>query len=110
MNETYLGFPGNTTGNNVGGFPVVPPIIDDGDEAGQGKLSMDRYEVFVNGDKVGEKIQRTQVEDPEYLEIYLNENGFEGFEYEVVGDHIEIRASEDSGQMKEILSSYLSIR
>lgn len=110
MYESYMGLPGNTTGDNVDGFPVVPPMFVGGEGEGHTKLHMDRYEVFVNGDKVGEKIQRTQVEDPDYLESYLRENGFEGFDYEVVGDHIEINAEEDSNQMKEILSSYLSIR
>ncbi len=108
MDEIFLGFPGNTTGNNVGGFAAIPNSFGDGE--GHTKLHMDRYEVFVNGNKVGEKIQRTQVEDPEYLQTYLGENGFEGFDYEVVGDHIEIWTDENSHHMKEILSSYLSIR
>lgn len=108
MDDIYLGFPGNMAGNNIGGFAAIPPGFRDAD--GYTKLHMDRYEVFVNGDKVGEKIQRTQVEDPEYLQSYLRDNGFEGFDYEVVGDHIEIHSDEDSNHMKEILSSYLSIR
>ncbi len=108
MNQGYLGFPGNTMDNNVGGFPLVAPMFSDDDS--NAKLHVDRYEVFVNGDKVGDKIQRTQVEDPEYLQSYLNENGFEGFDYEVIGDHIEIRANQDANHMKEILSSYLSLR
>ena len=108
MDENYLGFPGNMTGNNIGGFTVLPDIP--GDNTRDGKLIEDRYEVFVNGDKVGDKVQRTQVEDPEYLQSYLTENGFEGFDYEVVGDHIEINTDQDTHHMKEILSSYLSIR
>lgn len=108
MDENYLGLPGNMTGNNIGGFTVLPDGFGGGVE--DARLNEDRYEVFVNGDKVGDKVQRTQVEDPEYLQSYLTENGFEGFDYEVVGGHIEIHTDQDTHHMKEILSSYLSIR
>ncbi|HHX61927.1 MAG TPA: hypothetical protein GX707_14655 [Epulopiscium sp.] len=108
MDEKFLGFPANTADNNVGGFAAMPFGFDDGE--GRTKLYVDRYEVFVNGDKVGEKIQRTQVEDPEYLQSYLTQNGFESFDYQVVGDHIEIHSHQDSHQIKQILSTYLSIR
>lgn len=108
MDDIYVGFPGNMTGDNIGGLAAIPMAFGDGE--GHTKLHVDRYEVFVNGEKVGNKVQRTQVEDAEYLQSYLRDNGFEGFDYEVVGDHIEIHTEENARNMKEILSSYLSIR
>lgn len=110
MYEGYLGFTGNTTDNNMGALPIIPAVFDGGEGASQGKLCEDRYEVFVNGDKVGDKIQRTQVEDSAYLQSYLQKNGFKGFNYEVQGDHIEIQTDQDPRHMKEILASYLSLR
>lgn len=103
MDEKRIGIFPNATGGYIGGFASL------GSSDSQTKLYTDRYEVFVNGDKVGDKIQRTQVEDPDYLEIYLKEQGFQDFHYEVVGDHIEIRSLEDTEQIKNILSGYLSI-
>jgi len=102
-------FEGNIIGTS-GNTPIGIPIGFVGEDSGSAKLFQDRYEVFVNGDKVGEKTLLTQVEDAQDLEPYLKDNGFENFEYEVIGDHIEIKAKKDSHQMKEILSSYLSIK
>lgn len=102
-------FEGNvigTIGNGPLGMLVVP-VEESSDSI---KLFHDRYEVFVNGDKVGEKTLLTQVEDAQDLKSYLEDNGFSGFNYEVIGDHIEIKNKEDSHHMKEILSSYLSIK
>ena len=108
-----MGYSGSMGGTGIspltglGGLAAIPVAVNG--ETEDKKLYTDRYEVFVNGDKVGEKVNRTQVEDAQYLESYLTNNGFEGFDYQVVGGHIEINTKEHSGLMKEILSSYLSI-
>ena len=102
-------FQGGIVGSN-GNTPIGVPIGIIENDNGNTKLFNDSYEVFVNGDKVGDKIQLTQVEDAQDLKPYLENNGFKDFDYEVVGDHIEIKAGEDSHHMKEILSSYLSIK
>jgi len=95
-----------TNGNNPVGIPIA--FVDE--SSSDVKLFNDRYEVFVNGDKVGEKTLLSLADDAQDLEPYLKDNGFQDFAYEVTGDHIEIQAKENSHQMKEILSSYLSIK
>ena len=102
-------FEGNIIGA-IGSGPIGIPVVPLEEGSGDTKLFHDRYEVFVNGDKVGEKTLLTQGEDAQDLEPYLKDNGFKNFDYEVTGDHIEIKVKEDSHQMKEILSSYLSIK
>lgn len=108
MSKFYAGNAGigNTTNNNFAGI-VVMPI---GDDESNVKLAHDTYEVFVNGDKVGNKVLLTQTDDVNDLNSYLKDNGFENFEYKVIGDHIEIKADEESDNMKEILSSYLELK
>lgn len=102
----YAGNVGNTSDNGLVGVPILPI----GEENHDMKLSQDRYEVFVNGDKVGNKILLTQTEDAHDLHSYLESNGFTDFEYQVIGDHIEIQTKQESGHMKGILSSYLGIK
>ena len=106
MTIFYAGNIGSTADNGLTGIPIIP-LGEDNHDA---KLSQDRYEVFVNGDKVGNKILLTQTDDTHDLDSYLQTNGFTDFEYKVTGDHIEIKTKQESNDMKEILSSYLSIR
>lgn len=103
-------FPGNTGSAGGSGSSYVPDVVGFDDDGGQMKLSEDAYEVFVNGDKVGNKIMLTQTDNPEDLEDYLKDQGFKDFKAEIVGGHIHIEANEESHKMKEILSSYLDIR
>ena len=106
MATFYAGNMGSTTDNGLMGIPIVPV----GEENSDTKLSHDCYEVFVNGDKVGNKILLTQTDDTQDLKSFLKDKGYEDFDYEVIGDHIEIKAGEDSNYMKEMLSSYLGIK
>lgn len=97
---------GNTTNNNFAGIAIMP--IPDRDN--NLKLAQDTYEVFVNGDKVGNKVLLTQADDTNDLNSYLKDNEFQNYEYKIVNGHIEIETDDDSHKMKEILSSYLQLR
>ena len=69
-----------------------PIILTDGIEENDSlKLSTDSYEVFVNDDKVGNKLLLTQTDDPNDLNDFLENNGFKNFKVNVVGNSIIIK-------------------
>ncbi|NLK22397.1 MAG: hypothetical protein GX308_10085 [Epulopiscium sp.] len=99
-------FPVISTTDNVRATVAIPvPYEDNGT-----KVSNDTYEVFVNDDKIGEKVLLTQTDDPEDINGYLENNGFNNFKVNVLGDSIVIETNERPHKMKEILSSYLNTR
>jgi hypothetical protein len=104
MERIYPTFPVSEGFNGLIGVPVSNSVMSDV------KMSSDVYEVFVNGDKVGEKVLVTQVERPEDIKDILNDYGFNNFQFNVEGNSIVIGTDEQSQKMKEILSAYLSIR
>ncbi|WP_058486185.1 hypothetical protein [Defluviitalea phaphyphila] len=104
---TYIGNTGHPGTTGSGYIPDIIALKNDEDNIG---LLKDIYQVFVNGDKVGEKILLTQTDKPEDLEKYIKDQGFKNFKVDITGGHINIEAKEDSKKMKEILSTYLSIR
>ena len=100
-------------------YPVISPdanipgaiIASDGmDDNYNLKISSESYEVFVNNDKVGNKILLTQTDNPEDLNDFLKNNGFKDYKLNMSGNRIVIESNERPQQMKEILSTYLSTR
>lgn len=100
-------YPVISNNDNLPGAAIAPTEIDENHHS---KISNDSYEVFVNDDKVGNKILLTQTDDAKDLNQYLEENGFNHFKVNVLGDSIVIETNERPHKMKEILSSYLDIR
>ncbi|NLM12827.1 MAG: hypothetical protein GX209_03655 [Epulopiscium sp.] len=104
MERIYPAFPVSEGFNGLIGVPLSNSAMNDV------KMSSDVYEVFVNHDKVGEKVLLTQAEKPEDIHELLKDYGFYDFKLNVVGNSIEIETNEQPQKMKEILSSYLAIR
>lgn len=104
MEHIYPAFPVSESFNGFIGVPLSNSVINDV------KMSSDVYEVFVNNDKVGDKVLLTQAEKPEDINDLLKEYGFNNFQMNTVGNSIMIETNERPQKMKEILSTYLSIR
>lgn len=75
------------------------------------KISNERYQVYVNGDFIGNKDILTQNDDVFDLEKYLTNQGFHDFETKLEGNRFQIKAGkEQSKHMKDTLNVYLHIR
>lgn len=92
------------------GFPVFFRFLDM-DEEGT-KLHQDRYEMFVNGDYVGNHTLFAEKEDASDISDYLETQGFHQTEVEVQGDHILIHCKneEEAERIEKALQVYASNR
>ncbi len=96
--------------NNTFGEIGIPPgaglNVWDG-----AKIPHDGFQVFVNGDYVGDKALLTQTESPDDLEHYLKVQGLEGFRWELVGNRMSVEADHGvEAAVKEALHVYLNTR
>lgn len=96
--------------NNTNGELGIPPV--NLDMYSDMKNAHDHYEVYVNGDFVGDKTILAQNEDIFDIENYLSQQGFADFSTELDGDHFIISTENpaDAQAMKDALSVYLQIR
>ncbi|KRQ87135.1 hypothetical protein ABG79_00933 [Caloramator mitchellensis] len=97
------------TNNNV--FqPLVFPFRDIG--LSNTKIEHDNYEVYVDGEFIGEKVLITQNEKPEDITAYLTKEGYKDFQFQVEGNKIFINTinRELSEGMRSHLEVYLNIR
>ncbi|WP_456277386.1 hypothetical protein [Bacillus sp. AK128] len=100
----YTTNPNSTSNNTV--------ILTGGMENTDMKLNHDRYDVYVNGEFVGNKVLLTQSEDITDVNDFLKTQGFKGFEGRLDGDHYELHVADEqsSNEMREALQIYLQIR
>lgn len=98
-------------GNN-NGFFMYPFHLDQNDDDGN-KMANEEYQVYVNGDYVGQKLSITQGDGGwESIDGYLKGRNFEGYRVTRDGDHIYVDV-QDEGTAKDIrnhLSVYTQIR
>lgn len=95
--------------DNVGGIPFIAGINH---EENEGKINHDSYEVYVNGDYVGNKSLITQGEEISDIDKHLQLEGFKSFDEEVMGNHVDIKTNnlEEARRIKQNLNVYLRIR
>jgi hypothetical protein len=76
------------------------------------KLNHDRYDVYVNGEYVGNKVLLTQSEDITDVNDFLKTQGFKHFEGRLDGDHYDLHVEDEQNlnEMKEALQIYLQMR
>ena len=94
---------------NSRGIPLFTTIDN---EKSEGVLNQDSYEVYVNGDYVGNKILITQGEEISDIDKHLQLGGFKDFDEDVIGNHVDIKTDdlEEARRIKQNLNVYLRIR
>lgn len=95
--------------NNLGGIPFYTGIEYD---KGEGMINHDSYEVYVNGEYVGNKSLITQGEEISDIDKHLQLEGFNTFDEKIMGNHVEISTNnlEEARRIKQNLNVYLRIR
>lgn len=93
---------------------IIPNFVEvSGDQHEQeDKLYHDSYEVFVNGDYVGNKTLLTQVERLSDVDQHLKVNSFNNFKVETIGNHVDIKTDDlsEARRIKQNLNIYLNTR
>jgi len=81
-------------------------------EKSEGLINHDSYEVYVNGDYVGNKSLITQGEEISDIDKHLQLEGFKTFDEEVLGNHVDINTKDldEAKRIKQNLNVYLKIR
>ena len=74
------------------------------------KLSHDRYEVYVNGDFVGQKNLLSTREDVTSVNEFLHSHGYNDFLSNIDGDHYHIQTEKKERELKQALQIYLHSR
>lgn len=74
------------------------------------KLNHDRYEVYVNGDYVGQKPLLTASEDISSVNDFLHAQGYNNFIAQLDGDHYNIQSDHKDHELKQALKIYLHSR
>jgi hypothetical protein len=79
---------------------------------GRERIEHDSYEVYVNGDYVGEKTLISQGEKISDIDKHLKVADFKNFNEETIGNHVNIKTDdlEEARKIKQNLNIYLSIR
>ncbi|WP_280771062.1 hypothetical protein [Salipaludibacillus daqingensis] len=80
--------------SGVIGVPIFFRYL--GNNEGDAKMNEDRYEMFVNGEYVGENTLYTDQEDATDILDFLDKQGFHDVQMDVEGDHIMIHCSDKS--------------
>ncbi|WP_223703003.1 hypothetical protein [Sutcliffiella deserti] len=96
---------GSTDGTFIGLASFVDKSIDT-----SSKLAHDRYEVYVNGDFVGQKTLLTTREDVTSVNEFLHAQGYNDFKTNLDGDHYNIEATKKERELKHALQIYLHSR
>ncbi|QFT90992.1 hypothetical protein FIU87_20290 [Bacillus sp. THAF10] len=74
------------------------------------KLSHDRYEVYVNGDFVGQKNLLSHKEDVTSVNEFLEAQGYHNYLSNINGDHYYIQTEKREHELKQALQIYLNSR
>jgi len=96
--------------NGMIGVPIFFGYL--GNNEGDAKLNEDRYEMFVNGEYVGEQTLYTDIEDATDISDFLDKQGFHDVQMDVEGDHIMIHCSNESeaNKVEEVIRVYVHNR
>lgn len=92
-----------------GSMPFFASIDD---EKSESRIDHDSYEVYVNGDYVGNKSLMVQGEEISDIDKHLQLEGFKTFNEEVMGNHVDINTNdlEEARRIKQNLNVFLRIR
>lgn len=74
------------------------------------KLNEDQYDVYVNGNLVGQKALKNQGENLSDIDDFLRVQGISNFSSSLNGDHYVITTNEQSTEIEEALSFYFNNR
>lgn len=97
---------GRTDGTFFGLVPFVGQTID----TTSSKLAHDRYDVYVNGDFVGQKTLLSPREDVTSVNEFLHTQGYNDFITHLDGDHYNIQTTKRENELKQALQIYLFSR
>ncbi|WP_416147835.1 hypothetical protein ACM26V_16535 [Salipaludibacillus sp. HK11] len=78
------------------GIPIFVRPSNSESNAGNAKLNEDRYEMFVNGEFVGEHTLFAEKEEATDISDFLDKQGFHDVQMDVEGDHILIHCANES--------------
>lgn len=97
--------------NNLNTTPSFIGVSGDQHEQ-EDKLYHDSYEVFVNGDYVGNKILLTQVERLSDVDQHLKANNFNNFKVETIGNRVDIKTDDlsEARRIKQNLNIHFNTR
>ncbi|MFC4619925.1 hypothetical protein ACFO4N_14525 [Camelliibacillus cellulosilyticus] len=70
----------------------------------------DRYEIYVNGDYIGTKLNGLNPNLFEDIDHFLYEQGFREYDVAIDGDLFKINTLNDNPELKEVLHIYLQSR
>lgn len=84
--------------------------VRDFDGHSTSKLSHDRYEVYVNGDYVGQKTLLNQIDDITDVNDFLRTHGLSNFKAHLDGDRYDIYAGREGNKIRDALSIYFQNR
>ncbi|CAG9620072.1 hypothetical protein [Sutcliffiella rhizosphaerae] len=97
--------PGGTEGSMFGVAAMLNGNFDSST-----KLSHDRYEIYVNGDFVGQKYLLSPREDVTSVYEFLHTHGYYDFLSNIDGDHFHIETTKKERELKHALQIYLNSR
>ena len=99
-------------GNSRGYSSLIPFFSRTDGGKNEGTNNHDSYEVYVNGDYVGNKSLITQGEEISDIDKHLQLQGFKNFDEEVMGNHVDINTEDlvEAKRIKQNLNVYLTIR
>ncbi|MFC5465726.1 hypothetical protein [Lederbergia graminis] len=78
---------------------------------GDAKLYEDRYQLYVNGDYIGDKTLKNMSDNLSDVDSFLKNKGFRQFKSQLEGDHYNIEASTDEAEgISDALFVYVNNR
>jgi hypothetical protein len=96
-----------SNGNNV--TPFIPVNHEMESDAGI-KLNEDQYDIYVNGDLVGQKTLKNAGENLSDIDDFLRNQGIKKFTTSLNGDHYVIQTDQDNTDITDALSVYFNNR
>ncbi|MCE7791376.1 hypothetical protein K8O68_02930 [Salipaludibacillus sp. CUR1] len=97
--------------NGIPGLPIFFGYIGENEDA-YAKLYEAQYEMFVNGDYVGDHTLYAEKEEATDIADFLETQGFSHIEIDVEGDHILIncQTEKDAERVEEAVKVFLHNR
>jgi len=96
--------------NSHSGNNLIPFINNGFNADADVKLNEDQYEVYVNGNFVGNKTLKTQGENLSDIDDFLKNQGFSNFSTSIEGNHYNIHTNDLNNDIPGALSVYFNNR
>ncbi|MFT9600861.1 hypothetical protein [Mesobacillus sp.] len=98
------------SGSGVGGGVFPAYAMNNRDQENQVKLNEDQYDVFVNGDFVGQKSLKNQGENLSDIDDFLKQQGISDFTASLDGDHYKVKTDGSDKEIADALQVYFNNR